>query len=320
MATPDDQSTKIVLEDPQKIIQTELEDTDRSIKEISFLLEQSRIDFNKLTQRNTVVMSEIQQLKSRINSIPSDEVSAAYEGILDIQQRMFIMRNQMEKLQEDMTHFEHNKKILEQLANAIGVGGTRKDRAERPTSSSMEMLVNIQEAERQRLSREMHDGPAQALSNFILQTEIALRLFDVDTNQARSELGNLKVAATKAFQKIRNFIFELRPMMLDDLGLPPTITRYVDLFKEQAGIDINVAITGTERRLEPFIEVMLFRSMQELLSNAVHQNQANQVKIQLDMDEKIVKLSMDDNGKGFDTDALGKEANLGLKLINGWNH
>jgi signal transduction histidine kinase len=60
---------------------------------------------------------------------------------------------------------------------------------------------------------------------------------------------------------------------------------------------------------------MIFRAMQELLSNAVYQNQANLVKIQLDMDNTSVKFSMDDNGKGFDTDALGKEANLGLKLI-----
>jgi len=161
----------------------------------------------------------------------------------------------------------------------------------------------------------MHDGPAQALSNFILQTEIAMRLFDVDAAQARNELGDLKAAAMSTFQKVRNFIFELRPMMLDDLGLAPTIIRYSDMFKEQAGIELSVTITGSERRMEPYIEVMVFRAMQELLSNAVHQNQANLIKIQLDMGDTSVKLAMDDNGKGFDTDALGKEANLGLKLI-----
>jgi two-component system, NarL family, sensor histidine kinase DegS len=195
------------------------------------------------------------------------------------------------------------------------VGGVNAAKNDRASNSSVEMLVNIQEAERQRLSRQMHDGPAQALSNFILQTEIAMRLFDVDPAQARSELGNLKVAAMSTFQKVRNFIFELRPMMLDDLGLPPTIIRYADLFKEQAGVEVSVTITGADRRLEPYIEVMIFRAMQELLSNAVHQNQANLVKIQLDMDNTNVKFSMDDNGKGFDTGALGKEANLGMKLI-----
>jgi two-component system sensor histidine kinase DegS len=177
------------------------------------------------------------------------------------------------------------------------------------------MLVNAQEAERQRLSRQMHDGPAQALSNFILQTEIAMRLLDVDPAQAKNELGNLKVAAMSTFQKVRNFIFELRPMMLDDLGVAPTIRRYADTFKDQAGVEVNVMISGTERRMESYLEVLIFRAMQELLSNAVHQNQATIVKIQMDMGDTNIRLSMDDNGKGLDTDQLEKEPNLGLKLI-----
>jgi two-component system sensor histidine kinase DegS len=161
----------------------------------------------------------------------------------------------------------------------------------------------------------MHDGPAQALSNFILQTEIAMRLLDVDPVQARAELSNLKVAAMSTFQKVRNFIFELRPMMLDDLGLAPTIRRYADTFKEQAGVEVNVIISGNERRLESYVEVMVFRSMQELLSNAVHQNQATMVKIQVDIGDTAIRLSLDDNGNGFDTDSLEKDSNLSLKLI-----
>ncbi|HEY5141533.1 MAG TPA: ATP-binding protein, partial [Methylococcales bacterium] len=74
-------------------------------------------------------------------------------------------------------------------------------------------------------------------------------------------------------------------------------------------------ISGKERRLEPYIEVLTFRSMQELLSNAVHQNQATLVKIQLDIGDPAVRLSLDDNGKGFDTDSLTKESNLGMKLV-----
>jgi len=177
------------------------------------------------------------------------------------------------------------------------------------------MLVNAQESERQRLSRQMHDGPAQALSNFILQTEIALRLLDIDPVQARNELNSLKISAMSTFQKVRNFIFELRPMMLDDLGLAPTIRRYADTFKEQAGVEVSLMISGKDRRLESYVEVLVFRSMQELLSNAVHQNQATVVKIQLDTGDQAVRLSMDDNGNGFDTDAPTKESNLGLKLI-----
>jgi two-component system, NarL family, sensor histidine kinase DegS len=315
MTSPKEQPTSTSIEDPQSVIQTESEETERALKEINLMLEQSRIEVGKLTQRNTAVTANLQQIQAQINKIPIEEVRGAYETAMDAQQRLFVMRGQVEKLQGDQSHLDHYKVLLQRLKNAVGTGGSNGGASDRSGSSSVEMLVNVQEAERQRLSRQMHDGPAQALSNFILQTEIAMRLFDVDAAQARNELGNLKVAAMSTFQKVRNFIFELRPMMLDDLGLAPTIRRYADLFKEQAGVEVSINITGAERRLEPYVEVMVFRAMQELLSNAVHQNQANLVKIHLDMGNNLIKFSLDDNGKGFDTDALGKEAHLGLKLI-----
>ncbi len=316
MALPEEKKPSVSIEDPQQLVQTELDDANRALKEITLMLEQSRVEVGKLTQRNAAVTAHLQQVQSQISKMPLDDVRTAYDSALDAQQRLFVMRGQLEKLQSDQSNLERYKGMLERLQTAgktAGSGaGTKSDKG---ALASVEMLVNAQEAERQRLSRQMHDGPAQALSNFILQTEIAMRLLDVDAVQAKSELSSLKVAAMSTFQKIRNFIFELRPMMLDDLGLSPTIRRYADTFKEQAGVEISVTITGNERRLEPYVEVMVFRAMQELLSNAVHQNQATVVKIQTDMGDATVKLSVDDNGKGFDTEAIEKEASLGLKLI-----
>jgi two-component system sensor histidine kinase DegS len=194
-------------------------------------------------------------------------------------------------------------------ASAASTGGSKSPLA------SVEMLVNAQETERQRLSRQMHDGPAQALSNFILQTEIAMRLLEIDAGQARDELNSLKTSAMGTFQKVRNFIFELRPMMLDDLGLVPTVRRYADAFKEQAGLDVSVTVTGNERRIAPYLEVMLFRAIQELLGNTARHSQATQVKVMVDMGDDRVRVSVDDNGKGFDSDAVLQGTSLGLKLI-----
>jgi two-component system sensor histidine kinase DegS len=176
-------------------------------------------------------------------------------------------------------------------------------------------MIQAQEAERQRLSRQMHDGPAQALSNFILQTEIAMRLFDLDQEKARDELSNLKVSATGTFQKVRDFIFELRPMMLDDLGLVPTLKRYVDAFKDQTGMDIRLVVSGLERRLESYQEVMVFRAVQELLNNAVRHSQASTIKINMDMSESNVKLVVEDDGRGFDAEVLEDRNSMGLKVI-----
>ena len=304
--------------DPAFDLKAELQETQRALRETTLMIEQSQGEVSKLTQRNAAITSHLQQVQNQLGDTPVEEIRMAYDSALDAQQRLFVMRGQLEKLQSDKSHFERYKLALEQMQNGA-VGGTTAPSSQsagtaKGSLASVEMLINAQEAERQRLSRQMHDGPAQALSNFILQTEIAMRLLDVDPTQARDELGSLKVSAMGTFQKVRNFIFELRPMMLDDLGLIPTIRRYADTFKEQTGLEVNVTISGTERRLESYLEVMVFRAIQELLGNAARHSQATLLKINIDLTDDLIRVGVDDNGKGFDIDSVqGK--NLGLKLI-----
>ncbi len=305
-----------VPQDPLQRIQTELEEVSRSLKEITLMLEQSRGEVSKLTQRNAAITAHLQQIQSQLEKTPPQEIRMAYDSALDVQQRLFVMRGQLEKLQSDQAHLERLKTLLESLREGLEGGGSGRATGGRSGAlETVEMLVDAQEAERQRLSRQMHDGPAQALSNFILQTEIAMRLLDVDVEKARKELGDLKAAAMNTFQKVRNFIFELRPMMLDDLGLIPTLRRYAEAFKEQMGVEVSVTVSGQERRLEPYLEVMIFRAAQELLGHAARSSQASLVKIQLDMGDHLIKLVLDDNGQGMTPEAFEDEGNLGLKLI-----
>lgn len=293
---------------------TELDETQRALREITLMIEQSQGELSKLTQRNTAITSHLQQVQKQ--GVGLDELRMAYDSALDAQQRLFVMRGQLEKLQNDKQHLEKYKAVLDKIVFGAGEGGGGgAAAAAKSQMAGIEMIVNAQEAERQRLSRQMHDGPAQALSNFILQTEIAMRLLDVDPAQAKDELGNLKMSAMGTFQKVRNFIFELRPMMLDDLGLIPTLRKYSDAFKEQTGLDVSVTVTGTERRLEPYLEVMIFRAVQELLGNAARHSQASLVKVHLDLGNDFLRVSVDDNGKGFDPETLKESTNLGLKLI-----
>ena len=298
--------------------QAELEETQRALREVTLMIEQSQGELAKITQRNTAITSHLQQLQKQGTTV--EDLKMSYDSALDVQQRLFVMRGQLEKLQNDKDHLGKYKGILETIVSGnMGGGDTANSSTPAANAKSqmagIEMIVTAQEAERQRLSRQMHDGPAQALSNFILQTEIAMRLLDVDPAQARDELGNLKTSAMGTFQKVRNFIFELRPMMLDDLGLIPTLRRYSDAFKEQAGLDVSVTVTGTERRLEPYIEVMIFRAVQELLGNASRHSQASLIKVQVDLGNELIRTSVEDNGKGFSAETLKDSSNLGLKLI-----
>ncbi len=300
----------------KKDVDAALDQARREMKEIDLMLEQSQLEVNKLTQRNASINAHLQQVQGQFDSLPRADIRMAYESALDAQQRLFVMRGQLEKLQSDQAHLERYVSIMENVLQAME-GGTPGDRpgGSSATAETVEMMVQAQEAERQRLARQMHDGPAQALSNFILQTEIAMRLFDLDQEKARDELNNLKLSATRTFQKVRDFIFDLRPMMLDDLGLLPTLKRYVEAYQEQPNMDIRLMTTGMERRIQPYQEVMIFRAIQELLGNAIRHSQATQVKVQVDMADTYVRVGVEDNGKGFDVDTLDEHSNLGLKVI-----
>jgi two-component system sensor histidine kinase DegS len=296
--------------------QNELEETQRALREVTLMIEQSQGELGKIAQRSTAITSHLQQIQKQGATI--EDLKMSYESALDVQQRLFVMRGQLEKLQNDKDHLQKYKGILEKILSG-SVDGTAATASVvtnvKNQMAGIEMIVNAQEAERQRLSRQMHDGPAQALSNFILQTEIAMRLLDADPVQAKDELGNLKDSALSTFQKVRGFIFELRPMMLDDLGLVPTLKKYSEAFKDQSGMDVSLMVTGSERRLEPYLEVMIFRAVQELMGNASRHSQATLIKIQVDLGNDLIRVNVEDNGKGFSPDILKDSPSLGLKLI-----
>ena len=306
----------------EKEIEAEYTKVRETLKEVSLMLGQSQTELAKLSQRNATISSHLQQVQSQFDTMPRMDIKVAYNAALDAQQRLLVMRGQLEKLQTDEESLRRYMKLIERVRDYITSdfkpsGNSRANASNRP--ASLEMVINAQEAERQRLSRQMHDGPAQALSNFIVQTEIVSRLLDIDQQRAKEEMNNLKAAATGTFKEVRTFIFELRPMMLDDLGIFPTIKRYVESFSEQTGSDVNLNIKGSERRLQSFLEVMIFRAIQELVGNAYRHNEDNPVKLQISvnivLDDVAIKVSVLDNGKGFDPDTLEKTSHLGLKLI-----
>jgi two-component system sensor histidine kinase DegS len=217
-----------------------------------------------------------------------------------------MMRGQLEQLQSKQQNLEkyaeHLGKFLQVSEQTVYTGPS----AEGSTHDGERTIVRIieaQENERLHLARRMHDEPAQALTNLILQAEICERLFDTDPARARIELGNLKNAVNATFRKTREFIFDLRPMMLDDLGLIPTLKRYVQGFEEKSGLSTHLTIVGKERRLPPYTEVTAFRIVQQLLKNVSEHADATHVQVNVNLEGEVIGVSVEDDGKGFDVDS-----------------
>lgn len=301
-----------------EICREEIKRSRNKIKEIDMLLEQSQGEVSRLTQKNSQINTQLQQIQSQFGSVPREDIRAVYDAALDAQQRLFVMRGQVEKLQSDQNVVKHYLNLLERvcdLLESVDIESGKSGSVRSSMANTVEMMIQAQEAERQRLARQMHDGPAQTLSNFILQTEIAVRLFDMDQSRAREELKNLMSAAATTLQKVRDFIFELRPMMLDDLGLGPTLKRYIEILKEQSGIEIRLTASGLEQRLESYLEVFVFRAVQELLGNAIRYSQGSQIDIRIDNSDPEIRVNVEDNGKGFNVETLPEQGGMGLQIV-----
>jgi two-component system sensor histidine kinase DegS len=308
-------------EDFSSHLQEELEQTNRSIKEITTTIEQSKFELNRLTQKKATVTAQLQQVQTNGEQISRNDIRDVFTSAMDAQQRLLVMKAQLDRLQEQHDGLVKYKNYLESVKQYIGAGNLLKsgEDAKPAGVETLKMLIDAQESERQRLSRQMHDGPAQALSNFIVQTEITSRMFDIDATKAKEELEKLKTSAMNTFQKVRSYINDLRPMMLDDLGLAPTVKRYLSNLREQTGIEIAETIVGGDQKLEPYVDVFVFRAIQELVGNSVKHNMDNaskvKIEVTLSVEPSFVKVQIKDNGKGFDTGELKDSGGLGLKLL-----
>jgi two-component system sensor histidine kinase DegS len=300
-----------------QMIDDEIRASQTAINESTISLEKMRQEVNKLTQRNTDISTRIQQTVQNLENIPRADIKLAYENALDAQKRYLLIRGQIEKVQSDQERWQHYQDSLRRIDNYIKSekGPTRSERKESGRDNYLEEKIKIEEAERTKLSKLMHNGPAQALTNFILQTEIAMRASDTDAVQAKEELENLKASSMKVFQRIRNFIYELKPFTMDDQGLIQTVKKYFDSYKEQNNIDVSLKLSGSERSLGSLLDTVLFRAIQELLSNVVTFSQASLVTVQIEYNDRSIEIMVEDNGKGFDIGKLTEGRPGGLNLL-----
>jgi two-component system sensor histidine kinase DegS len=318
--------------DPIETLAELVEDSKRAyteaqneLQEVGVLLEQTSGEVQKLDQRTTQVTNKLRHIEANLNGYPREEIKEAYSASQAAQLRLAMLRSQAEQLQvkkESLVGLSDRLRSFLDVADQIP-GLSTPGRGLAPPSvgpdSVIMRIIEAQEGERQRLARQMHDGPAQSLTNLILQAEIVEKSFDMGTDQVRTELSNLRSAVNRTFEKTMDFVFELSPMMLDDLGAVPTLRRYIEDFQEKSGLSIAFDVVGEERRLAPYVEITIFRVIQELLHNVWQHAHASHVQVGLNFQGSTVGITVEDDGSGFDVDdmmALAKERkSLGISTM-----
>lgn len=177
----------------------------------------------------------------------------------------------------------------------------------------LEQVVTAQEAERQRIARELHDATGQSLSAIGLGLRGVEALLDQNGQGAAdprvlSQIRELKAFSTQALGELRQIIADLRPSLLDDMGLAPALKWYIQAFEQRHGIACTFVQEGGAGRLPSQYETVLFRITQEALANIAKHAGATQVHVALRISPTQVELFIEDNGRGFDPQkaAIGK--------------
>jgi len=186
------------------------------------------------------------------------------------------------------------------------------------TSIALQMrIIEAQEAERSRLAQEVHDGPAQALWNAIFQVEYIERIVEQDVRVAKTELGFLRELLRRELGDVRSFVSQLRPPVLDQLGLDGAITDSVDNMHALTRIPMEVNLTAGDALLTDAEQTVALRVLQEALHNVRKHAAARQVSIGTAVEDDGWVLELRDNGRGFDIGAVAARGrrNFGLQVM-----
>ncbi len=192
--------------------------------------------------------------------------------------------------------------IADQLGVAID-NATLYDEVQQSGKLRGELLhrvVTAQEAERKRIARELHDGTGQTLTALGLGLAAAADRIDTDPAAVRRQLTDMKQMNAQVLQEVHNVISDLRPSILDNLGLVPALRGHLSAFESRTGIRSQLVIHGKTTRLKPEVETTIFRIVQESLTNVMRHAAASSVLVEVTFNEAGVELAIRDDGRGFD--------------------
>ncbi len=313
LRAPDSEDTGFAsLDELMEAVRQEAEQVGRETDEIKLLIRQAAAELDRANQRKTQMAARVREMEARLETFARQEIRTTYLAANEAEMRAFMMQEQRDRLQDKQKAYDRYQRSLQQVhSTLVRLQNARQERGEDldPAVAQLARLVQTQEQLRRRIAQHLHDGPAQALANVVLKAEICEKTIEHDMGRARHELNNLKSVVNATLQETRKFIFDLRPMTLDDLGLIPTLKRYTQDLSNKSGIQMIFSLRGPEQRMPSPVEVSLFRIAQEALSNVIAHAEASQALLTLHIHEVGVTMVIEDDGRGFDVEEALAEAN-----------
>ncbi|MFB4167821.1 sensor histidine kinase [Virgibacillus sp. JSM 102003] len=307
----------------------EYENLLRELKETKEKVIEHINDGDALEQKVKYSRQRLSEVSKYFDRHSESEIREVYENTHMMQTKLAMLRQEEKGLRDRRDDLERRLLTLDQtieraegLASKISVILTYLNDDFKQVNEMIEeakekqefglKIIEAQEDERRKISREIHDGPAQMLANILLRSELVDRTFREGTvDDALKEIKSVRKMIRSSLYEVRRIIYDLRPMALDDLGLIPTIKKYVATIADYNDTEIEFSTMGLEKRLNQKYEIAFFRLVQESIQNAIKHAEATLIKVKLDVGPKDLVMVINDNGKGFDP-ALKRDKSFGL--------
>ncbi|MGX8237013.1 sensor histidine kinase [Exiguobacterium undae] len=205
--------------------------------------------------------------------------------------------------------------VLNFLTDDMQVMNEKYEKAMQKQEMGLKVFQSA-ENERRRLSRDMHDGPAQTLAHVLIRADLIEKIHQHNGAEAAfEEIHRLRTLIRDGLADIRRIIYDLRPMTLDDLGFVPTLERYLRHMQEISNIPIHFNYLGGGERIDSTYEVAVFRIVQEAVQNAVKHSKAGDIRIIIEQYQHSVRIHVKDNGIGFDFTSIVESCDESFGLI-----
>jgi two-component system sensor histidine kinase DegS len=313
------ESSKRQIFDIAENVRLEYSRLQNELTEVRRLVSSTVVEVDAVTAEERKARARLAEVSKNFKKYTEDDIKKAYEDaqakqlqLTELRGRESLLRYKRDNLEQSLRRLENMVNKAENLTSQLTavtnyLTGNLKDLSKmigeiQQVQQLGVSIIKAQEEERHRVARDIHDGPAQLLANIVMRAEFCLKLLEVDQSKVKEELQALQYMVRQSLQDVRKIIFDLRPMVLDDLGLVPAVKRYIEDYQSQYGQPVEFLVIGNLRRFSAAVEVALFRVIQECLSNIRKHARARQVKIKMEILSNKINIVVKDDGVGFNLD------------------
>lgn len=255
--------------------------------------------------------SEMLKLLERTDDVnfesftPREVYKKDRDKICDLREEQKLLQDTFEKEKENLIVFDEKISGLAELikeAEKMVCLDETDHREKKEKETYLVSFLEMQENERQRISRELHDTTVQNLTGLVHKTELCSKLVELDPLRCRLELNMISKTLREVIEEMRGMIYNLRPMSFDDIGLEVTIQRTLDKIENSESKIINFKVIGQSYEIKPIIGITLLRIIQEGCNNAIRHADSSVIQVSLKYEADKICIEIEDNGKGFDVD------------------